>query len=253
MQNLAEALKEGAKELIENTIGWWLKVDSINLASSPAQEIRGWTLYIAFALATGGAMWALIRVAFRRRAEPLWDATGGLLRVAAVFGMTGAGFIMPQLLMNAVDSFAEHILDQSVNDRIVELTAMAGIQSPGMVIFLSILLITVGAVQAVLMFLREGAIIVLSGLLVLAAAGGMTHVTRGWWSKLTGVLLALIFYKAAAALVWGTALAFLDTRGSENPVRSFFVGVTMFVLSIFALGPMTKFFSWSAAASVGGG
>lgn len=254
MGSLAEGLKEGAKELIEKSVGWWITVDPIDLASSPAVKIRQWTMFIAGALAVGSMMWVLAQAAYRRRSEGLWDAGGGLLKLVIVAGMTGAGgFILPQILMDMSDAFAEFVLDEAVTDRILSMTAMTGITSPGLIIVLAIILMVVGFVQALLMFLRDGAIVILSGLLVLAAAGGMTPLTKGWWPKLTGTLLALIWYRAAAALVWSTALAFMDGGATDDPVQSFFIGIALFLASLFALGAMTKFFSWGVASAAGGG
>lgn len=254
MASLAEGLKEGAKELIEKSVGWWMTMDPIDLASSPAVKIRSWTLYIAMALALGSMMWVLIQAAYRRRSEGLWDAGGVLMRMVVVAGMTGVGgFILPQILMDMSDAFAEFVLDEAVTDRIVGMTAMTGITSPGLIMLLAIILMVVGFVQALLMFLREGAIVILSGLLVLAAAGGSVPMTRGWWPKLTGTLLALIWYRAAAALVWSTALAFLDGGATDDPVQSFFIGIALFLASLFALGAMTKFFSWGVSSAAGGG
>ncbi len=47
------------------------------------------------------------------------------------------------------------------------------------------------------MLFRQGALVVLAGALPLAAAGTLTPATRPWFKKVTGWMMALIFYKPA--------------------------------------------------------
>ena len=248
-EGLADAIREGAKWVIKTTVGWWLNVPSTDLASSPASQIRNDILYIAIAVAVGGLIWGGVRLAFRRKSEAAWDIGTGIIRLAAVSALA---VIAPQLLMNGVDSFSSWVLNNSVSDPVAErftaLAAMGGITAPGAVIFAGIVLIFSGIIQAVLMFLREGAVVVLVGVIILAAAGGFNPATKSWFPKVVGWMLGLIFYKAFAALTYAAAFHFIGTDNGDP--RTVFVGITMIVLSIVALPVMIKFFSWAAPAAV---
>lgn len=162
--------------------------------------------------------------------------------------------ILPQLLMNGVDSFSSWVLNNSVSDpvanRFIALASMGGITAPGAVIFAGIVLIFSGIIQAVLMFLREGAVVVLVGVVILAAAGGFNPATKSWFPKVVGWMMGLIFYKAFAALTYAAAFHFIGS--DDGDPRTVFVGITMIVLSIVALPVMVKFFSWAAPAAVNG-
>jgi len=253
-EGLADAFRDGAKWVIKTTVGWWLNIPSIDIASSPAGEIRRDVLYISLVVAVGGMMWGGIRLAFRRKSEAAWDLGTGLIRLAATSSLA---FLVVQLLLNAGDSFSVWVMNTAVTDdvadRMTRLAGMSGITAPGAVIMVAILLILSGVVQAALMFLREGGIVVLTGVLILAAAGGFNPATKSWFPRVSGWLLALIFYKPFAALVYAAALHMIGTDDSDP--RMVFVGITMIVLSIFALPAMMKFFSWAApaAANAGGG
>jgi hypothetical protein len=56
-------------------------------------------------------------------------------------------------------------------DRLVQLASLDGVGSAGAVVVLGLLMMLAGLVQAVLMLFRGGAIVILAGVLVLAAAG----------------------------------------------------------------------------------
>lgn len=251
-EGLADALREGAKWVIKTTVGWWLNIPSIDLANSPAAEIRHDVLYISMVVAVGGMMWGGMRLAFRRKSEAAWDLGTGLIRLAATSALA---FLLPQLLLNAGDSFSSWVMNNAVSDDVADhmtrLAAMTGITAPGAVILIAILLIISGVIQAALMFLREGGIVILSGVLILAAAGGFNPATKSWFPRVSGWLLALIFYKPFAALVYAAALHFIGDDDTDP--RMVFVGITMIVLSIFALPAMMKFFSWAAPAAANAG
>ena len=86
-----------------------------------------------------------------------------------------------------------------------------------MVIVLGILAIILSAVQAVLMLFRQAALVVLAGVLPLAAAGTLAPATRPWFTRTTGWMLALICYKPAAAAVYATC--FRAARHRQRPAH----------------------------------
>ena len=104
------------------------------------------------------------------------------------------------------------------------------------------------------MLFRQGALIVLAGVLPLAAAGMLTPATRRWFPRVTGWMLALIFYKPAAAMVYATAFTMIGT--GKDP-RTVLMGFTMVFLSLLALPVLMRLFTWTtghvADASGGGG
>ena len=104
------------------------------------------------------------------------------------------------------------------------------------------------------MLFRQGALVVLAGVLPLAAAGMLTPATRGWFRRVTGWMLALIFYKPAAAAVYATAFTMIGT--GKDP-RTVLMGFAMVFLSLLALPVLMRFFTWTtghvADASGGGG
>jgi hypothetical protein len=103
------------------------------------------------------------------------------------------------------------------------------------------------------MLFRQGALVVLAGALPLAAAGMMTPATRSWFRRVTGWMLALIFYKPVAAAVYATAFTII---GAGKDTRTVLMGFAMVFLSLLALPVLMRLFSWTTgqvADSAGGG
>jgi hypothetical protein len=247
----ADAMREGAAWVIKTTIGWWIDVPAIDLAASPAATIRSYVLWLAAAVAAGGIIWQGVLLAVSRRSQHALDVGRGLFTLAL---WSAVGIAGPAAALRAGDAFSVWVLDTSAHgqaaDRLVSLASLNGIQSPGAVIVLGLLMMLAGLAQAVLMMFREGALVILSGVVVLAAAGSMTHATRPWLPKVIGWMLALICYKPAAALVYATAITLV---GEGTDPRTVIVGLTMMLLALVALPMLMKLFTWASGSATGGG
>ena len=95
------------------------------------------------------------------------------------------------------------------------------------------------------MLFRQGAIVILAGVLPLAAAGTLNPATRPWFRKVTGWMLALIMYKPAAAAVYATAFTLI---GTGRNLQTVLTGFAMVVMSLLALPVLMRFFTWTTGA-----
>jgi len=247
----ADAMRDGAQWVIRTTVGWWIDVPAINLATSPAPTIRGYVIWLAMLVATAGIIWQGILLAITRRSAHLLDVGRGLFVVAL---WSAVGIIGPAAALKAGDAFSSWVLDQASGgraaDRLTKLAGLETITSPGAVIILGLVLMLTGLAQAVLMMFREGAVVILAGVVVLAASGQFVRATRPWLPKVVGWMLALICFKPAAALVYATALALV---GESDDPRTVLVGLAMMVLAVFALPALMKFFTWATGTAGNGG
>ena len=246
---IAQQISEAIKWLVRTTITWWVGVPSIDLHGQPAiQHLHAWFLPIALAVTVAGLIAAGLRMALARKANPLIDVTGGLLVIA----VTGAiGTLAPSLLLSAGDAWSNWVLNKSVGEqfgkRMAELLSMSGAAS-GLVVVLGIVALVLAALQAILMLFRETAILILVGVLPLAAAGAVGPGTRGWIKRVVAWLLALIFYKPAAAAVYATAFTLIGAN--KAGLRAILMGFCALALSLIALPLLIKLFTF-ATGSVG--
>jgi hypothetical protein len=252
---IAQAILAGVRWIIVNTATWWIQIPSPDLAAEPAvTRMQQWLLPITAAVAVGGVIAAGARMALTRRANPLLDVTGGLLTVAAA---STIGVAVTTLLLKAGDAWSAWILQQSTGGQFTQRLELAlelgGNAASAVVLVFGILAIILSLVQAALMLFRQAALIILAGVLPLAAAGSIAPMTRPWVRKVTAWMLALICYKPAAAAVYAAAFTMMGSGGSP---RTMIMGFVMLVLSVLMLPALMKFFTWttgSIASSGGGG
>src|SRR4051794_24913484 len=248
--SFAAAMRDGATWVIKTTVAWWIEVPAVDLTTTPVDTIRGYVQWLAVAVAVAGVIWQGILLALSRRPQPLLNVGRGLFYLAL---WSAIGVIGPAAALRAGDVFSGWVLDQAAGgqaaDRLIQLASLDGISSAGAVVVLGLLMMLAGLVQAVLMLFREGAVVILAGVVVLTAAGSFTNATRPWLPRVLGWLLALICYKPAAALDYAAALALV---GQGHDPRTVVVGLAMMILAIVALPVLMKFFTWTTGAATSG-
>src|SRR6266566_4325571 len=208
MDQIAATIQSGVAWIVSNTVDWWVKVPSPDLAAEPAVgQLQQWILPLAIAVTSA------------------------------------VGVLLPSMLLRAGDAWSAWVLNASTGGqfgrRLTEVMAVSG-AATGVAIVLGIVAIIIAAIQAVLMLFRQAALVVLAGVLPLAAAGTVTAATRTWFRRVTGWMLALIFYKPAAAAVYATAFTMI---GHGSDPRTLLMGFAMVVMSLLALPALMRFFT----------
>ncbi len=158
--------------MVTQSLTWWVQVPSPDLAGEPAVgQLQQWIQPLAVAIAVLGVIIAGGRMALTRKANPLMDVGTGLVVIAAT---SAVGVLLPSLLLRAGDAWSSWVLQASTGgqfgSRLTSLLTLSG-ASPAVVVVLGIVAIIISAVQAVLMLFRQGALVILAGVLPLAAAG----------------------------------------------------------------------------------
>jgi hypothetical protein len=251
---IALAVMAGVKWIVADTATWWVQIPSPDLAAEPAvTHIQQWLLPITAAVAVGGVVAAGARMALTRRANPLLDVTGGLLTIAAASTL---GTATITLLLKAGDAWSTWILQVSTGGHFTQrmdlVLQLGGGAAAAVVLVFGLIAIVLSLVQAILMLFRQAALLILAGVLPLAAAGAIAPMTRTWVRKVTAWTLALICYKPAAAAVYATAFTMV---GSGRSPRTALMGFVMMLLSVLMLPALMKFFTWTTGTigSSGGG
>jgi hypothetical protein len=272
-QWIADGLRGGVKDMAILLAGWILVpstqvcpgssepggewVARCATSASPAAQLRGWMLPLTILIAVAGIIWQGITMAVSRKGEPLLQAIRGTWNTA-LWGAVGiAG---TQLALRAGDDYSFWILQQAVfgnstnpvdtmGTKIGEMAAPeAGIALIVLILMLPLILF-VTLTQIVLMIFREGSVVILAGVLQLAAAGTFTRSTSGWLQKVVAWMLALVTYKPIAATVYATGFLLMGASG----IRNFVMGLAVMALAIIAMPALMKFFSWSVGSINAGG
>ena len=244
LSGIASAIQSGVAWITANSVSWWVKLPSPDLASEPAVgRLQQWMLPIAAIVAVFGVIVAGGKMALTRKPNPLIDTGSGLVTIAVT---SAVGVLLPTLLLKAGDAWSNWVLQASTGGqfgaRLTGLLSMTGLAAPAVVVVLGIVAIIISALQALLMLFRQGALVVLAGTLPLAAAGTLTPATRPWFKKVTGWMLALIFYKPAAAAVYAAAFMMI---GTGKNLTTILTGFAMVAMSLLALPVLMRFFTWT--------
>lgn len=279
LDGLANAVREGI-EWVAGLLTSWTLIPSNNLcptngsdpgrwasdwmaqcnsAAGPAQQLRGFMLPLTILVLVGGLVWQGITIVVSRRGEPLLQAVRGVWNTALWGSIGVAG---THLVLKAGDSYSMWLLNEAIfkesnkppNEAMT--TALGGVLLPGaavapfVMILVGVVVILAAVVQTILMVFREGSVVILAGLLQLAAAGSVTRGTSQWLHKTLGWSLALALYKPAAVSVYATSFVMMRGNG-----RDWLMGLGMLALSVIALPALMKFFTTftGGVAPAGGG
>ncbi|MEU4472410.1 hypothetical protein [Micromonospora sp. NPDC023888] len=234
-------------------------VAQCNGAAGPAQQLRGFMLPITILVLVGGLVWQGITIVISRKGAPLLQAVRGVWNTA-LWGSVGVAGT--HLVLKAGDSYSTWLLNEAIFKESNEppneamSAALGTLLLPGtevapfVMILVGVIVILAAVAQTILMVFREGAVVILAGLLQLAAAGSITRGTSQWLHKTLGWSLALALYKPAAVSVYATSFVMMRGNG-----RDWLMGLGMLALSVIALPALMKFFTvfTGGVASGGGG
>ncbi|WP_229706577.1 hypothetical protein [Micromonospora sonchi] len=260
---LAEQVRAAQSSLITSTVTWWLSLPPVDVErASAAQVLQRWMVPFAVLVSIGGIMWQSLLMIINRKGEPLVAVVKGLF-TTALFGavsLTGT-----QMLLTACEAYTEWVLTWGMDcapelgqDQVCKTDALAERMQlillplpPGVgniLIVVMGLIVLVGSIaQAMLLLFRSGAIIILAGVLQLAASGSFTAATSNWLRRILGWLLALTFYEPFAATSYAVAFMLIGDPATRD-VSTWFTGAGMLGLSLVALPAMMKFFNWTVGS-----
>ncbi|MFE9106985.1 hypothetical protein [Actinomadura geliboluensis] len=255
LEEMTESFEQAVGWLVSNTASWWVHTPSPDLQGEPAV---GYLQLLVRPLTVAVAVLALLAVATRmalsRKALPLVDAGRGLVVLAVV---TVIGTVVPNLLLQWGDLWCGWVLNASSDGdfarRMSQIVAFPSAAPRALVLLLCLFALVIGIVQAILLLFRGAALVILAGLLPLAAAGMITTSTKSWFPRVAGWMLALVFYKPAAAAVYATAFTLV---GKGKDLQAVLMGFAMMLISLIAFPVLLKFFTWTTGgteSSAGGG
>ncbi|GIJ56184.1 hypothetical protein [Virgisporangium aurantiacum] len=266
---LVGAISEAQNALITATVTWWLYLPSVDAGGAPAAHtLQRWMLPFAILVVTGGILWQSLMLIINRKGEPLVAIVKGLFTTAIWGAVSLAG---TQLLLQACDAWTEWVLTygldckpgfgqdaacktDALGERMQFVLTPVSLNGAGvLIVIVGLFALLASITQAMLLLFRNGAIIVLAGMLQLSASGSFTSATSNWLRRILGWLLALTFYKPFAATTYAVSFMLIGDRRNTD-VATWFTGVAMLAMSIIALPAMMKFFNWTVGAvqSTGG-
>jgi len=274
IKNMAKAIADAVGQTIRTLGTFWVNVGTPALTSAPGgstasdpvlflqNSLYFWTAALAVLSVLVGAA----KMVIERRGAPLRDLARSL---ATLIVVSGAGVAAVGLLTVAADQFSAWIIKNSTdgtsfNENITALLALSATSPIGsiMIILLGLIAILASVMQIVLMIIRGGLLVILTGIFPTAAAFTNTEAGKGWFQKCTAWLIAFILYKPAAAIVYATAFQLSGTKifGNVGEGKDFgsallttVTGLALMVIALFAMPALMRFVTPMVGAVAGGG
>lgn len=259
MLQISEVINTANDTIMREVATWWIRIPS----DSPENVRTSWMVrgalgWIALVVAVAAVMWQGVVMIMSRKANPLLEVGRGLFLMSlwGAIGITGTG-----IALHLSDRLAIFFLDYPVRFSAATGNAIpAGGMPEGVMGFLQTVQLASASLQTTLLLnnlfmlafliasfaqycilaFREATLVILSGTLVLAAAGSITQATRAWLPKVISWMLALICWKPVAALCYTVAF-YMHSKAQTT--TQLLQGLMLMVVAIFALPALMKMFT----------
>ncbi|MBQ1027859.1 hypothetical protein [Micromonospora sp. C95] len=237
LSDIAAAILGAAVELFANlgdipTVGDESLNDSIHLQTD----------WLVVTIAVASLLAAAFRTALERKGQPLVVALMGLVRM--VLTVIAAWWVVNWLASEA-DAYSQHLYEEGIK---AQLKLIANCGTDGLTAFLLIiiglLLLIAGCIHVILMYIRLGVMVLLTGTLPLAAAASMSEWGGGWWRKHIAWMVAWLAFKPVVGLIMYSGAAMIgatDNVADEDSAKHYkLAGVAVLLMAAVALPALMR-------------
>ncbi|QGN34002.1 hypothetical protein GJV80_15600 [Microlunatus sp. Gsoil 973] len=216
------------------------------------------------AAATASVLIGAIRMIWEQRAHPGRELVRSLLTLIVV---AGAGVTIVNMLITAADSFSVWVIDQGMRcgpedsqcfvnsvKRILKISEGDGtFDGTLLMIIIGLVALLSDLIQIVLMVARSGMLVLLTGVLPIAAAATNTEMGKLWFKRCVSWLVAFLLYKPIASLIYAAAFKLVTNQlRTEDELLSMLTGTMLMLLAVLALPALLRFVAPMASAASSG-
>ena len=252
LDSIAHELSAGFAKAAKLSLASWTNIGTPDL-TGPSAQVQGWLQFATAGLAVISLLVAAGRLMLERKSG---GAVAAGRTMVTLLAATFLAVPAVMLLGQAGDAFSSWVLDQAagqaLGDRLVTLAAHLGTLGIGLELTIAVLGTLASLAQIVLMIVRGGLLVVLTGVLPTVAAATGTRTGQASFNKLTTWLLAACLYKPVAALLYATAFVLI---GDGTGPQQILGGLAIAALALVALPALMRLMApaVAAATSQGGG
>jgi len=252
LDSIAHELSAGFAKAAKLSLASWTDVGTPDL-TGPSAQVQAWLQFATAGLAVISLLVAAGRLMLERKSG---GAVAAGRTMVTLLAATFLAVPAVMLLGRAGDAFSSWVLDQAagqaLGDRLVTLAGNLGTLGIGLELTVAVLGTLAALAQLVLMIVRAGLLVVLTGVLPTVAAASGTRTGQASFNKLTTWLLAACLYKPVAALLYATAFVLI---GDGTGPQQILGGLAIAALALVALPGLMRLMApaVAAATSQGGG
>ncbi|MCC9707095.1 ATP-binding protein [Streptomyces sp. MNU76] len=279
MSSVCDSVTSGVGDAITDGIGAWIAKSTGELAASAAdlaaEGINATTtvnlnaswfrdnyellLPIGLILTIGTFCLALIRAAWRRDSESLFDALKGTI-VGIFFAFTAIAFTT--VALTVVDALSEGLFTlakSSISDAIRRVVLVSQFGQLGGLGWLVQAMVALGAAIGAFMYwgvmvFRKVGILILVTLAVFAGAGGGWEVAKRWrrgWIEATATLVVSKLLMTIVFLTGVSAMGKADAKDGLSALSDAMAGIVVLALVMLTPYATYKFVHWAADGAGG--
>lgn len=268
LNKTVSGLIQGVTEAVKQVGTWWLSIPAPILegagGDSPAQRVMTFTHALIPIVGVLSLLFLLPKIAMQRDRDSVLGGAFGFIRVI-FFSGAGLGAISLLLQFGDVVSpwLVQNISGGTFEDGIGQLTggtsAVVSGESVGILVCLLVLLplALLGALlNMMFVIFSYGMVVVIAGLLPLAAAASFTEKGNHQLQKIIGWIIALVLFKPVAAVIYGVGIAMMrgitggvtgDQPGGQTVMQMLY-GVVIIGAASFALPALLRIVAPAVAA-----
>ncbi|MFC0039576.1 proline-rich domain-containing protein [Actinomadura rayongensis] len=254
---IAKSFGDAAIDTVKWTTSWWIAVDSPQLSASPDSPVgflRTHTRWLTGFGVVLGLLLAAGRTAWERRGEPLRDALAGLIRLVVV---SGCSVVVANLVIEAGDAYSTAVWNAGADGTdlsgagaaLFGAGAAQALTNPAVMIVLGLLVLLSSLVQFAMLMLRSIMLVVLVGLLPVAASASVTPEGHAWLRRMLGWFVAFGLFQPVAATLYAVSFMWMKSGNGLEPLQGFI----LIIGTVMALPALMRFVAPAVAAASGGG
>ena len=212
-----------------------------------AAKIQSHLWVYMLVLATVSVIVGVVKMMWQADARPGQDTLRSILTLVVV---AGAGTPFIQLCITMGDSFSDWILGEAADGDFgaaMTRTMVFSATIPGgpiLVLIVGLLCMLAAVFQVIVMICRSGMLVVLTGMLPLAASSVNTESGKNWANKNIGWLAAFLLYKPVASIIYATCFWMVGGGafgGAEKgSLVNVLVGFAFMLMCLLALPALMK-------------
>lgn len=279
MSSVCDSVTSGVGDAITDGIGAWIAKSTGELAASAAdlaaEGINATTavnlnaswfrdnyellLPIGLILTIGTFCLALIRAAWHRDSESLFDALKGTI-VGVLFAFTAIAFTT--IALTVVDALSEGLFTlakSSISDAVRRVVLVSQFGQLGGLGWLVQAMVALGAAIGAFMYwgvmvFRKVGILILVTLAVFAGAGGGWEVAKRWrrgWIEATATLVVSKLLMTIVFLTGVSAMGKADAKDGLSALSDAMAGIVVLALVMLTPYATYKFVHWAADGAGG--
>jgi hypothetical protein len=269
---IGSAIVDALKGIITYVCTFWVQIPTPELAgtsgavSAPVSYLQSHLQWYVGAAAIFSVLIGCMRMAWEQKMHHGAEMVKGILLLIIV---SAVSLTMIQMLVTVSDEFSTWILSQALggvgaaelgSTFAAQLGTMLGVSTlvggpvPIMLaIALGCFALIASIIQAFLMIVRGGMLVVLTGVLPLTFSFWSTEAGKNWSKRSVSWLIAFILYKPAAAIVYATAFQLVSATGGVGGLVNVFTGLTLMFLALLALPALMRFVTPMVGGIAAGG